>query len=730
MIESTFEPFICDGVVSLSEDETEKKCIRILRDTGAAQSFILEGVLPFSKQSSCDSDVLVQGIDLAVVKVPLHNVFLRSGIISGNVKLAVRAELPVKGVSLILGNDLAGKKVFCLPEVINVPDVYDDDVLQEEFPDVFGTCVVTRAQARKFKDTVDLSNSFMCADDLVQSENDADAVEVDVCALPNVDLSFGKPQLIEAQRADETLSHCIAVTVEPSVLLEHPVAYYLEDGVLMRKWTPRHAENEWSSVFQVVVPKSYREQVMSVAHDHELSGHVGIRKTYDSLLKHFFWPSMKSDVAKFCRSCHACQKAGKPNQVIPPAPLKPIPVLCEPFERILIDCVGPLPRTKSGNTYLLTLMCASTRFPEAIPLRSLKAPTIVKAIVKFCTTFGMPKFIQSDQGTNFMSRVFAKVMKQLNIKHQVSSAYHPQSQGAIERFHQTLKSMLRTFCVEREKEWDEEIPLLLFAVRNTTQASLGFSPSELIFGHTVRGPLKILQEQILSPGYLSQTTSVLDYVSAFRERLHTLWELARCTLGSVQTQMKTRYDQKAVQRSFQTGDKVLILLPVPGSALQAKFAGPYEIKEKLGDTDYVVDTPDRKRKSRVCHINMLKAYVSRSESKDVNMPVATVVPVTVPLSEYSPESDDLKMNSASFLSARLPNSETLSNLSGKLLHLSVSAQADITSLISKYPTLFNDFPSTTHVIKHDIDVGLHTPVKQNAYRVNPVKRELMKQETY
>ncbi len=144
--------------------------------------------------------------------------------------------------------------------------------------------------------------------------------------------------------------------------------------------------------------------------------------------------------------------------------------------------MGPLPKTKSGNSYLLTLMCASTtRFPEAIPLRSIKAHTIVKAVVKFCTTFGMPKHIQSDQGTNFMSNVFAKVMKQLAIKHHVSSAYHPQSQGAIERLHQTLKSMLRTFCVEHEKEWDEHIPLLLFAVRNTTQASLGFSSSELVF---------------------------------------------------------------------------------------------------------------------------------------------------------------------------------------------------------------------------------------------------------
>lgn len=136
--------------------------------------------------------------------------------------------------------------------------------------------------------------------------------------------------------------------------------------------------------------------MLSVVHDHVLSGHLGIRKTYDQLKKYFFWPSMKSDVAKFYKSCHASQIAGKPNQVVPQAPLIPIPVLGKPFEQILIDCVGPLPKTRSGNSYLLMLICRSTRFPEAIPSCLIKAHTIVKAFVKFCTTFGMPKYIESE----------------------------------------------------------------------------------------------------------------------------------------------------------------------------------------------------------------------------------------------------------------------------------------------------------------------------------------------
>lgn len=255
--------------------------------------------------------------------------------------------------------------------------------------------------------------------------------------------------------------------IAKSDLPDHAVAYFLDDGVLMRKWSPENLKHDWSAVFQVVLPKSYRDYVLSVAHDHELSGHLGIKKTYNNLLKHFFWPGMKSTVFQYCRSCHACQVAGKSNQVISPAPLKPIPVMNEPFEKLVIDCVGPLPRTKSSHSYLLTLMCSATRFSEAIPLRSLKNPTIVKAIVKFCTTFGLPKFIQSKQGSNFMSRVFRKVMKELNIQHCRSSAYHSQSQGVIERFHQTLKTMIRTYCLQHKKHWDEEIPLLLFAVRNT-----------------------------------------------------------------------------------------------------------------------------------------------------------------------------------------------------------------------------------------------------------------------
>lgn len=142
-----------------------------------------------------------------------------------------------------------------------------------------------------------------------------------------------------------------------------------------------------------------------------------------------------------------CQRIGKPNQKVTAALLYPIPLIEEPFERLVVDCGGPMPKSKSGHQYVLTIMCAATRFPEAIPLRSLKAQTVVRDLVKFFTTFGLPRVIQSNQGTNFTSKTFAQVLKELGIEHRVSSPYHPESQGALERFHQTLKTMIRAYCL-------------------------------------------------------------------------------------------------------------------------------------------------------------------------------------------------------------------------------------------------------------------------------------------
>ena len=205
--------------------------------------------------------------------------------------------------------------------------------------------------------------------------------------------------------------------------------------------------------------------------EESVSGHLGIKKTYNKIRKSYFWPGMKGDVKKHCRTCHTCQKFGKPNQVIPKAQLKPVPLVEEPFSRLIIDCVGPLPKTASGKEYLLTIMCSTTRYPEAVSLRNIKAKPICDAVSDLFGRFGFPKEIQSDLGSNFTSNMFGEFLETLGIRHVTSTAYHPESQGVLERFHQTLKSMLKKYCYENSKNWDQGVELVLFALRDMVQKS-------------------------------------------------------------------------------------------------------------------------------------------------------------------------------------------------------------------------------------------------------------------
>ena len=480
--------------------------------------------------------------------------------------------------------------------------------------------------------------------------------------------SMKRQQLIQEQQRDVELSLLTKEAVSEQQMPTHAHCYYIKSGVLMRKWRPPDApaSEEWQIVHQIVLPRCCRKEVMSLAHESPMAGHLGVNKTYHKLLSHFFWPKMKRDVAEFCRTCHVCQMVGKPNKPIPVAPLKPIPACGEPFSEVIIDCVGPLPKTTAGNKYLLTIMCKATRFPEAVPLRNIKAPKIVDSLVKFFTFVGIPRSVQSDQGSNFMSGLMQQAMYQLGAKQCKSSAYHPESQGALERFHQTLKNMMRAYCIEHDKDWDQGIHLLLFATREAVQESLGFSPFELIFGRTVRGPLKLLKES-----WLAEDTpdNLLDQVADLRYRLLRANELARKNLEKSQQKMKTWYDRKARKRSFRIGDKVLALLPIPQQPLQARYCGPYLITRKVSDLDYVIATPDRRKSQRLCHINMLKEYQERTSTSATVAEQSSVTPNCV--------IQDLDLNSSEREVSEdmtdcvmvLKNSDVLSNLKDKLHHL-------------------------------------------------------------
>ena len=429
-----YKPFISEGVVSLVGDENSSQKVKILRDTGATQSLMLDSVLPLTENSFTGANVLISGVEMGILEVPLHEVNIKSSLVNGNIVIGTRPSLPVEGISLILGNDLAGERVMVDPRVVEKPrDNEKTERLAEKFPGIFPASVVTRSMKAKKeaikeqgKEEIGLSGTFLENIDVKFEERNKETADKALMRKESRNVKENIPEkqesesksvisrqnLIEEQSKDKELLDLFKIALTPVEAEKVSVGYLIKDDILMRKWSPTACDNEkGETVYQIVVPTVHRREVLELAHDLPVSGHLGLRKTYNRVLQHFFWPGLKRDVAKWCKECHTCQLGGKPNQNIPQAPLHPIPAFDEPFSHIIINCVGPLPKTKSQNEYLLTIMCSSTRFPEAIPLRSIKTNTILKALIKFFTLFGLPKSIQSDQGTSFMAHAFQQVMK-------------------------------------------------------------------------------------------------------------------------------------------------------------------------------------------------------------------------------------------------------------------------------------------------------------------------------
>lgn len=123
-------------------------------------------------------------------------------------------------------------------------------------------------------------------------------------------------------------------------------------------------------------------------------GHLGVNKIYHQVLHNFFWPLLKADVVAYWHSLTTCQLVGKPTKQIPHAPLHLISG--EPFKKVILDFMGPL-STKSRHQYILRVMCSATRFSEAIPLCTLTAKMLRKALSNFFSTFWLPKIVQIDQ---------------------------------------------------------------------------------------------------------------------------------------------------------------------------------------------------------------------------------------------------------------------------------------------------------------------------------------------
>ena len=340
-VSDMYKGFVSQGEVSDVMDGCQKNPVTILRDTGASQSLMLSSVSPESTDGEVGAKALIQGIDGGYVPVPLRRVVLKSGLVSGVVTVGVVPSLPIDGVDFLLGNDLAGDKVSVTPVLVDAPaEQAETEALEDEFPGIFPACVVTRSQARGAKRDLDESEKTTDTGVLL-----AETFFSDLDPSTDTKSVLSRAALIEEQKTDPEVRRLRQTAMSEIEANDVPEGFYIKDDVLMRKWrNPRSpASDDWSVVHQVVLPLSFRPEVLRLAHEAPMAGHVGIRRTRSRIMAHFWWPRLYKDTAQFCRTCHACQVVGKPQSVVKPVSFVPIPVFEEPCSKVL---VGPVSRTK------------------------------------------------------------------------------------------------------------------------------------------------------------------------------------------------------------------------------------------------------------------------------------------------------------------------------------------------------------------------------------------------
>ena len=241
------------------------------------------------------------------------------------------------------------------------------------------------------------------------------------------ELRVSTTKLRELQQTDVTLSE-VRQTANNDVAFSTDKPYYWKDNLLYRQWRP-HGDAADIVVNQLVLPQQCRVKVLSLAHGIPLAGHLGKEKTRKRIMQHFYWPTLYKDVENFCQCCKQCQKSS--NKGVPKAPLVPLPIVSTPFEKIAMDIVCPLPRSRSGHRYILVMCDYATRYPEAIPLRSIDAEHIAEELIKVFARVGIPSEILTDQGSNFTSKLLSELYRLLKIQGVRTSPYHPRVDGTF-----------------------------------------------------------------------------------------------------------------------------------------------------------------------------------------------------------------------------------------------------------------------------------------------------------
>jgi transposase InsO family protein len=532
---------------------------------------------------------------------------------------------------------------------------------------------------------------------------------------------FSAQDLKDKQKSDTTLKRIREMAEKGEV--RGRTCFVQEKDILYRKYVDKQGKTRK----QVVVPKEMRPKVLEVAHDSPMAGHQGQARTRERVWQDFYWPGMVSDIKRYCASCDACQKTfpkGKQRKMT----IGKMPVIDTPFKRVGVDLIGPIkPVSEGGYQYILVMIDHATRYPDAVPLKRIDAETVAEALWNLWSRYGIPDEVLTDQGKQFTGELMQEVNKFLSIKGVRTTPWHPSTNGLTERMNGVLKQMLRKMTLEQPKQWDRYIPALLFAYREVPQESLGFSPFQLLYGRTVKGPIKVLRQIWTEEEESEEVKTTAQYIVDLRNKMEETCQIARENLCQASKKQAKYFNRTARHRQLNVGDKVLLLLPEKRNKLELRWKGPYTVKRKMSDHDYEIQIGTR---NKIYHVNLLKKYHQRDEDmehphEDLEETEEESVAIVI-----DGDNPDVVGDSFTPSSVELPSTtrrETVHNCKYGP-KLPERRRKELQKICERFPDNFSDVPTPTTIEECEIDLTDDKPVYVRQYPIPHSRIGLVEEE--
>ena len=414
--------------------------------------------------------------------------------------------------------------------------------------------------------------------------------------------------LAKEQQTDDILSalrkYLLQREISPDVRIQKAVnnladRSFVENDVLWLR-----VKNETGPKVVILVPGTLVPLILQEAHGHLLTGHDGLCKTKARISQNYFWPGMDKDISEHIKGCHRCQ-VRRTDHRPPPQLLAPLPQCTEPNQRIHADLFGPLKTTDSAKKYILAMTDACTKYVELVALPDKEALTVTSAIFsRWICRYGLPLELITDQGREFANKMSDELYTLMEMKHQTTSARHPQCNSQVERFNQTIAKYLNSFVNSTTLDWELYLAPLMLCYNTSFHRSIQNTPYFLTYGMEPRLPA-FPGPDMRRVFYGESSASDLYQRLAMARNLAVESNLKSTEKG------KEYHDRKAHPHNYSTSQMVLLeeyYFLGKNTKLSPKWSGPHEIISLKG-THNVELLMDKKKKV-IVNVDRIKPYVT------------------------------------------------------------------------------------------------------------------------